>query len=172
MTSTKKITAVRKWGTLAVCCVAALLLAVDNTVLNLAIPHLVESMRPSATQLLWIADAYGFALGGLVIAMGNLGDRVGRKRLLLVGATAFGLASALTAYALDPELLIAARALQGVAGATIMPSTLSLVRHTFTDPKERTLAMGIAGGVGAGVSRSDPSWAARCSTTSGGARSS
>lgn len=142
--------ALRRWGTLAVCCVAGLLLAVDNTVLNLALPRLSSAMRPSSTQLLWIGDAYGFAVGALLIVMGRLGERVGRKRMLLCGAAVFGLVSALTAYAPSPGLLIAARALQGAAAATVMPSTLSLLRHTFTDPRERTTAMGVAGGIGAG----------------------
>ncbi|MEY9965548.1 EmrB/QacA subfamily drug resistance transporter [Streptacidiphilus sp. MAP12-16] len=143
------VSSARKWGTLAICSAAALLLGIDNTVLNLAIPDLVKVLHPSSTQILWIADAYSFALGSLLVVMGSLGDRIGRKRLLLVGATGFGLASLLTAYAGNPDLLIAARVLLGVAGATIMPSTASLVRSTFTDAKERTLAMGIAGGVGA-----------------------
>ncbi|QMU76260.1 MFS transporter [Streptacidiphilus sp. PB12-B1b] len=143
------VSAARKWGTLAICAAAALLLGIDNTVLNLAVPRLVAAMHPSSSQILWIADAYSFALGGLLVVMGSLGDRIGRKRLLLVGATGFGLASLLTAYSGSPELLIAARALLGVAGATIMPSTASLIRSTFTDPKERTLAMGISGGGGA-----------------------
>ncbi|WP_084699862.1 MFS transporter [Streptacidiphilus anmyonensis] len=149
-TSPQNLGAARKWGTLAVCCVASLVLGIDNTVVNLAFPHLVRDMDPSSTQLLWIADAYGFALGGLVIVMGSLGDRFGRKRLLLLGGAGFALASALTAEAPSAGWLIAARALQGVAGATLMPSTLSLVRNAFTDPKERSLAMGISGGVAAG----------------------
>jgi DHA2 family multidrug resistance protein-like MFS transporter len=144
------ITPIRKWGALAICCVAALLLGIDNSVLNLAIPSLTADMRPSATQILWIADVYGFTMGGLLIFMGNLGDRIGRKKLLLAGTIAFGLASAITAYATSPGLLIGARALLGIAGAAIMPSTLSLIRNTFTEPAERTMAMGISGGVGAG----------------------
>jgi EmrB/QacA subfamily drug resistance transporter len=146
----RPISAVRSWGTLAVCATAALLLGIDNSVLNLAIPDLVRTTHPSSTQLLWIADAYSFALGGLLVVMGTLGDRIGRKRLLLVGATGFGLASLLAAYAGNPDLLIAARALLGAAGATVMPSTASLIRSTFTDARQRTLAMGISGGVGAG----------------------
>jgi EmrB/QacA subfamily drug resistance transporter len=146
---THTVSAARKWGTLAICAAAALLLGIDNTVLNLAIPSLVRTMQPSSTQILWIADAYSFALGSLLVVMGSLGDRIGRKRLLLIGATGFGLASLLTAYSGNPDLLIAARALLGVAGATLMPSTASLIRSTFTDAKERTLAMGISGGVGA-----------------------
>ncbi len=139
----------RRWAVLAVCCVAAALLGIDNSVLNYAVPSLAAQLHPSSTQLLWIVDVYGFALGGLLIVAGNLGDRIGRKRLLLMGVAGFGAASALTAYAGSPALLIAARALQGVAGATIMPSTLSLVRSSFTDPKERTTAVGISGGVAA-----------------------
>ncbi|GAA2882383.1 MFS transporter [Streptosporangium fragile] len=134
---------------LAVACLATVLLSVDLTVLHLALPQLVADLGPSATQILWIGDAYGFALAGLLITMGNVGDRIGRKKLLLVGATAFGAASAVTAYAPTPELLIAARALLGVAGATIMPSTLSIVRNVFTDPKERTVAVGVWSGMGA-----------------------
>ncbi|MBP2702803.1 MFS transporter [Microbispora sp. RL4-1S] len=139
----------RKWGTLAVCCVAVLLLSIDLTVLHLALPRLQRDLAPSGTQFLWIADIYGFALAALLVTMGNVGDRIGRRRLLLIGAAAFGAASALTAYAPSPGLLIAARALLGVAGATIMPSTLSLVRNVFTDPKERTTAVGVWSSVSA-----------------------
>src|SRR3954467_5408340 len=106
----------RKWGTLVIACLAMLLLSIDLTVLHLAVPKLVVSLNPSATQLLWIADIYGFALAGLLVTMGNVGDRIGRKRLLLIGTVAFGAASAVTAYAPSPGLLIAARALLGVAG--------------------------------------------------------
>ncbi|GAA3096748.1 MFS transporter [Streptosporangium carneum] len=139
----------RKWGTLAIACLAMLLLSIDLTVLHLAAPKLVEDMRPSATQFLWIVDVYGFALAGLLVTMGNVGDRIGRKRLLLTGMVAFGGASALTAYAVTPEWLIAARALLGVAGATVMPSTLSMIRNVFTDPGERTTAVGVWSSVSA-----------------------
>ncbi|GAA1271716.1 MFS transporter [Planotetraspora silvatica] len=139
----------RKWGTLVIACLAMLLLSIDLTVLHLAVPKLVVSLNPSATQLLWIADIYGFALAGLLVTMGNVGDRIGRKRLLLIGTVAFGVASAVTAYASGPGLLIAARALLGVAGATIMPSTLSLIRNVFTDPRQRTTAVGIWSSVSA-----------------------
>ncbi|WP_433274204.1 DHA2 family efflux MFS transporter permease subunit [Actinosynnema sp. CS-041913] len=138
-----------KWGTLVLACLAMLVLAIDLTVLHLAVPALIADLGPSATQVLWIADVYGFALAGLLVTMGNVGDRWGRKRLLLVGAAAFGVASVATAYAPTPELLIAARALLGVAGATIMPSTLSIIRNVFTDPRERTAAVGLWSGVGA-----------------------
>ncbi|MEW1866463.1 MFS transporter [Streptomyces sp. NPDC088194] len=139
----------RRWAVLAICCVAAALLGIDNSVLNYALPSLSDQLHPSSTQLLWIVDVYGFVLGGLLIFAGSLGDRIGRKRLLLMGVAGFGAASALTAYADGPGTLIASRALLGVAGATIMPSTLSLVRNAFTDPKERTTAIGVSSGVGA-----------------------
>jgi DHA2 family multidrug resistance protein-like MFS transporter len=135
--------AARRWTTLGIACLAALLLAVDATVLNLAVPALTRSLHPSANQILWIADVYGFVLGGLLVTMGNLGDRIGRKRLLLLGVTAFAIASAATAFAPSPALLIAARAALGLAGATIMPSTLSILRGAFTDPGERTTAIGL-----------------------------
>ncbi|WP_188190831.1 MFS transporter [Nonomuraea sp. SYSU D8015] len=138
-----------KWSCLAIACLATLLLSLDLTVLHLALPRLVTDLGASSTQLLWIGDMYGFALAGLLITMGNLGDRIGRKRLLLIGAAAFGAASVVTAYAPNPELLIAARALLGVAGATIMPSTLSIVRNVFTEPGERTAAIGIWSGMSA-----------------------
>jgi DHA2 family multidrug resistance protein-like MFS transporter len=146
------VSSARKWATLAIGCLAGLVLAVDLTALHLAIPGLIRDLHPSSTQILWIADGYGFALAGLLVTMGYLGDRIGRKRLLLIGTAGFAAASLVTAYASSASLLIAARALLGVAGATIMPSTLSLVRNVFTEPAERTTAVGIWSGVtGAGV---------------------
>ncbi|WP_410658541.1 MFS transporter [Amycolatopsis sp. lyj-112] len=136
----------RKIGTLAVCVLAQLLIAIDLTVLHLVLPSLSEEMRPSTTEMLWIADAYGFALAGLLITMGNIGDRVGRKKLLLIGASLFGVASVITAYAPTAELLIVARVLLGIAAATLMPSTLSIVRNVFTG-KERAAAIGISSGL-------------------------
>ncbi|UCM90466.1 MFS transporter [Streptomyces marincola] len=132
-----------RWIALGVLVLAVLLVAVDATVLGLATPYLSEDLQPSGTQLLWIGDSYSFVLAGLLISMGSLGDRIGRKRLLLIGATAFGLVSVLNAYAHTPEAMIAARALLGVAGATLMPSTLALIRNLFPDPRERSLAIGI-----------------------------
>ncbi|RJQ81313.1 MFS transporter [Amycolatopsis panacis] len=136
----------RRWATLAICCLASLLLGIDLTVLHLAVPALTEALAPSAGQLLWIADVYGFVLGGLLLTMGTVGDRIGRKRLLVIGLSAFGLFSLATAYAPNPELLIAARALLGVAGATVMPSTLSIIRQVFADPRERAAAIGLWSG--------------------------
>ncbi|WP_344407411.1 MFS transporter, partial [Actinomadura nitritigenes] len=141
-----------RWVSLGVLVLAVLLVAVDATVLGLATPFISEDLRPSGAQLLWIGDVYSFVIAGLLVSMGGLGDRIGRKRLLLAGAAAFGAVSVLNAYATGPELLIAARALMGVAGATLMPSTLALIRNIFTDARERSMAIGIwASGVSAGA---------------------
>ncbi|MFI9581685.1 MFS transporter [Streptomyces sp. NPDC052236] len=134
-----------RWLALAVLVLAVLLIAVDATVLGLATPFLSEDLKPSSTQLLWIGDVYSFVIAGLLVSMGSLGDRIGRKKLLLIGSVAFGAVSVLNAYATSAELMILARALLGVAGATLMPSTLALIRNIFHDPKERSLAVGIWG---------------------------
>lgn len=133
----------RQWAALAILTLAVVLLAVDGTVLALAVPALTADLNPTATQLLWIGDIYSFALAGLLITMGNLADRIGRKKLLLIGAVGFGAASALAAFASTPELLIAARALLGISGATLMPSTLSIIRNVFEDPRQRTTAIAV-----------------------------
>ncbi|MEY9945173.1 MFS transporter [Kitasatospora sp. GAS1066B] len=135
----------RRWSGLAVLVLAVTLVVVDATVLVLAIPSITETLAPSSTSLLWIGDSYSFVLAGLLVSMGALSDRIGRKRLLLIGASAFGAASLLAAYAPSAAWLIAARALLGVAGATIMPSTLSLIRALFPDARERARAIGIWG---------------------------
>lgn len=134
-----------RWLALSVLVLAVLLVAVDATVLGLATPYISEDLKPSGTQLLWIGDVYSFVIAGLLVSMGSLGDRIGRKRILLIGATAFGAISVLNAYATTPELMIVARALLGVAGATLMPATLALIRNLFHDPRERSLAIGIWG---------------------------
>jgi MFS transporter, DHA2 family, multidrug resistance protein len=133
----------REWLALGVLVLVVLLLTIDGTVLYLAVPSLTADIGPSATQLLWIGDIYSFVLAGLLITMGNVADRIGRKRLLLIGSGAFGVASVAAAFASNPETLIAARALLGVAGATLMPSTLSIVRAMFTDAGQRTRAIAI-----------------------------
>jgi len=135
----------RRWAGLAVLVLAVTLVAVDATVLSLAIPSISETLRPSGTQLLWIGDSYSFVLAGLLVSMGALSDRVGRKKVLLIGSAAFGVASLLAAYAPGPGWLILARALLGIAGATIMPSTLSLIRSLFPDARERATAIGVWG---------------------------
>ncbi|MGW8375777.1 MFS transporter [Streptomyces sp. ODS28] len=134
-----------RWLALAVLVLAVLLVGVDATVLGLATPYLSEDLEPSSTQLLWIGDVYSFVIAGLLVSMGSLGDRVGRKKLLLTGSVVFGIVSALTAYAGSPASMIVWRALLGVAGATLMPSTLALIRNIFHDPRERSLAVGIWG---------------------------
>ena len=121
----------------------SLLISMDLTVLNLAVPSLTADLAPSAAQLLWIVDIYGFMIAGSLITMGALGDRIGRRRLLLIGGTAFGVASILAAFSTSAEMLIVSRAVLGVAGATLMPSTLSLIRNMFHDAAQRTAAIGI-----------------------------
>ena len=133
----------REWIGLAVIALPCLLYAMDLTVLNLAVPHLSADLRPSSTQLLWITDVYGFLLAGSLVTMGTLGDRIGRRRLLLAGAAAFGVASVLAAFSTSAGMLIAARALLGVAGATLAPSTLSLIRNMFLDQRQRTIAISV-----------------------------
>ncbi|WP_147916376.1 MFS transporter [Ruania zhangjianzhongii] len=133
----------REWAALAVLALPTILLGLDNNVLFLALPHLTAELAPSGTQLLWITDIYGFMIAGFLVTMGSLGDRIGRRRLLLIGATAFGLASIVTAYASSPEMLIGARALLGVAGATLMPSTLALISTMFLDGKQRATAIAV-----------------------------
>jgi DHA2 family multidrug resistance protein-like MFS transporter len=133
----------REWIGLAVIALPCLVYAMDLTVLTLAIPSLSADLGPSSTELLWIVDIYGFLVAGLLITMGTLGDRIGRRRLLMIGAAAFGVASVAAALSSSPEMLIASRALLGVAGATLAPSTLSLIRNMFRDERQRTVAIGI-----------------------------
>ncbi|ADB34379.1 major facilitator superfamily MFS_1 [Kribbella flavida DSM 17836] len=133
----------REWLGLAVLALPTILIGLDMTVLHLAAPILTADLAPSSSQLLWIIDVYGFVVAGLLITMGTVGDRIGRRRLLMIGAAGFALASAIAAFASSPELLIAARALLGLAGATLMPSTLSLLSNMFRDPRQRQLAIAI-----------------------------
>ena len=133
----------KEWIGLAVIAVPCLLYSMDLNVLNLAIPHLTADLQPTSTQLLWIVDIYGFLLAGFLITMGTLGDRIGRRRLLMIGAGAFGAASVLAAFSDSAEMLIFSRAVLGVAAATLAPSTLSLIRNMFLDARERTTAIGI-----------------------------
>ena len=133
----------REWTGLAVLALPCVLYSMDMTVLNLALPTLSAELRPSASELLWIVDIYGFLLAGFLVTMGTLGDRIGRRRLLLSGAVGFGFASVLAACATSTGTLIASRALLGIAGATIAPSTLSLIRHIFQDAGQRSVAIGV-----------------------------
>ena len=133
----------KEWIGLTVLTLPCLLVSMDLTVLYLAVPHLTADLKPSAAQLLWIVDIYGFLIAGSLITMGTLGDRIGRRRLLLIGAAAFGVASVLAAFSTSAEMLIATRAILGISGATLMPSTLSLIRSMFHDAGQRTFAIGI-----------------------------
>ncbi len=133
----------RRWFALGVLTMAVLIIGVDGTVLALAMPFISADLSASGTQLLWIGDIYSFVLAALLISMGSLGDRIGHKKLLLCGATVFGVVSAITAYSSSPEMLIATRALLGMAGATLAPATLALIRGLFPDQRERSIAVGI-----------------------------
>jgi DHA2 family multidrug resistance protein-like MFS transporter len=133
----------REWIGLTVIALPCLLYSMDLTVLYLAVPSLAADLEPSSSELLWITDIYGFFLAGFLITMGTLGDRIGRRRLLLIGASAFGAASIVAAFSTNVAMLIASRALLGVAAATLAPSTLSLIRNMFLDAKQRTFAIGV-----------------------------
>ncbi|HEY4277763.1 MAG TPA: MFS transporter [Conexibacter sp.] len=132
-----------RWTVLAVICAAVLAVVIDVTVLHVAAPAITEDLQPSAVQLLWIIDVYPLVVAPLLVASGALGDRFGRKRMLIGGLAIFGLASALAAFAWSPEVLIGARAIMGIGGATILPSTMSIVRDVFDDRNERRTAVGI-----------------------------
>jgi MFS transporter, DHA2 family, multidrug resistance protein len=133
----------REWIGLAVLALGAMMMSFDLFTLLLALPHVSADLGADGIEQLWIVDIYGFLVGGFLITMGGLGDRIGRRKLLMIGAAVFGVASVVSAYAPTPELLILARALLGVAGATLTPSTLSLVINMFHDPRQRGLALGI-----------------------------
>ncbi len=138
-----------RWVVLVVLCVSLLLVAVDATVLHVAVPAVTEDLRPDAVELLWIVDTYPLVCAALLILFGTLGDRVGRRRILLLGYGLFGVASALAAFAPDARTLVLARALLGAGGAMIMPATLSILRHVFPDRRERALAIGVWSAVAA-----------------------
>ncbi|MGI5453597.1 MFS transporter [Streptomyces sp. CA-249302] len=138
-----------RWVVLVVLCTSLLLVAVDATVLHVAVPAVTEDLKPGAIELLWIVDIYPLVCASLLILFGTLGDRVGRRRILLLGYALFGVASGLAALAHDPQVLILARALLGVGGAMIMPATLSILRQVFPDRRERALAIGVWSAVAA-----------------------
>lgn len=133
----------REWIGLALLALPTILLGLDLTLLHLALPALSVDLRATSAQALWIVDAYGFMIAGFLITMGTLGDRIGRRKLLMVGAAAFGVASLMAAYSTSATMLIAARAMLGVAGATLMPSTLALISNMFFHPHQRALAIGV-----------------------------
>ncbi len=131
----------REWIGLAVLALPTLLLSLDLSVLILAIPNVTADLHPSSSQMLWIVDIYGFSVAGLLVTMGNLGDRIGRRRLLMIGAAMFSVASVVAAYSTSTEMLIAARAAMGIAGSTLMPNTLALIANMFRNAKQRAVAI-------------------------------
>lgn len=133
----------RPWLGLLVILGPVLLVSMDGSILFLALPRISQALTPTADQALWILDIYGFAVGSLLITFGNVGDRYGRLRLLMIGAAAFGVGSAAAAFAPNPELLIVARGLMGIAGATLLPSALAVLSELFTDPRRRAQAVGV-----------------------------
>ena len=135
----------KEWMGLFVLALTCMLYSMDLTVLNLALPQISRDLKPSSSQLLWIVDIYGFFLAGSLITMGTLGDRIGRRKMLLIGGALFALVSAVAAFSKSSEMLIFLRALQGIAGATLAPSTLSLIRVLFRNPQQRAIAMGLWG---------------------------
>jgi DHA2 family multidrug resistance protein-like MFS transporter len=155
MTTTEPLAGRKEWIALVALMLPPLLIGMDITVLYFAIPPIAEVLQPSSAQQLWIIDIYGFVLASTVITMGNIGDLVGRRRLLIIGAVVFGAASVMAAYSTSPAMLITARAIQGLAAATQMPSALALVRTLFHNPKQRrsaiaTWSIGTAAGLSLG----------------------
>jgi len=145
----------REWIGLAVLALPTLLIALDVSVLYLALPQLTADLGAGSTQQLWILDIYSFMIAGFLVTMGTLGDRIGRRRLLMIGAAAFGVASVVAAFSTSAEMLIATRALLGIAGATLGPSTMALIRNMFPDPRQMQTALGawmfcFMGGMAAG----------------------
>ncbi|MEV6769512.1 MFS transporter [Nocardia sp. NPDC051030] len=133
----------REWLGLAVLALACLVYSMDLTVLHLAVPEISAVLRPTSSQLLWIIDVYGFLVAGLLLTMGTIGDRIGRRRLLMTGAAAFAAVSIIAAFAPSAPVLIGCRAMLGIAGATLAPSTLSLIFTMFRDPAQRSVAVGV-----------------------------
>jgi DHA2 family multidrug resistance protein-like MFS transporter len=133
----------RVWIGLAVLALPTLVAAMDISVLFLALPNLSESLEASGLQQLWIMDTYGFVLSGFLVTMGTLGDRIGSRKLLLIGGGAFGVLSAVAAFSTSPGMLITCRALLGVAGATLMPSGFALIRNMFLDARQRSVAFAV-----------------------------
>lgn len=135
-----------RWAVLAVLCISLLVVSLDNTILNVALPTLVSDLHATSSQLQWIVDAYTVVFAGLVITAGSLGDRFGRRKTLFGGLALFGLGSALSAFSQSPDELIFFRCLMGVGGAFVMPSTLSILTNVFTGPHDRAKAIGIWSG--------------------------
>jgi MFS family permease len=136
----------RRWITLAVLCTSLLIIVMDNTILNVAIPSLVDDLGATNSQLQWIVDGYTLVFAGLLLTTGSLGDRFGRKKALRAGIVIFAFGSALSALATSPIHLILTRGLMGIGGALIMPSTLSILTNVFRDPRERARAIAVWAG--------------------------
>ncbi len=150
--TTPRRAGLRQWAALVVLMLPVLLVSVDNTVLSFALPSISKALEPSGTGMLWIIDAYPLVLAGLLVAMGSFGDRIGRRRLLLIGSVGFAAVSVGAAFAPSTEWLIASRAALGFFGAMLMPSTLSLLRSVFVDRDQRRLAIAVwASGFAAGA---------------------
>ncbi len=144
--------ATHRWAVLGVLCVSLLIVSLDNTILNVALPAIVRDMGASSSQLQWIVDAYAIVFAGLLLVAGSLGDRLGRKWVLMVGLTVFAAGSAASAFSDTPAHLIGSRAFMGIGAAAIMPSTLSILTNVFTEPDERARAIGVwSGTTGLGV---------------------
>lgn len=132
-----------RWVVLVVLCTSLLLVALDSTILYVALPAVTEDLKPTSVELLWIGDAYPLVCASLLILFGTLGDRVGRRKILLLGYGLFGAASALAVFSDTAQVLIVARAILGIGGAMIMPATLSILRDVFPDRHERAVAIGV-----------------------------
>ncbi|HWI21045.1 MAG TPA: MFS transporter [Baekduia sp.] len=145
-----------RWRSLGIISAALLIVIIDITVLHIAAPSIAEDLKPSSTELLWIVDIYALVAAPLLLAAATLGDRFGRKRVLIVGLIIFTSASAFAAFATNPEMLIAGRALQGVGGAMVMPNTMSIIRALFPDRRERVKAIGIWSAILAGGGAAGP----------------
>ncbi len=141
-----------RWAVLAILCVSLLVTSLDTTILNVAIPDIIRSLHASSSDLQWVVDVYAVVFAGLLLVFGNMGDRLGRKWVLVAGVAVFGAGSAASAFSGSPVHLVAARAFQGVGAAAIMPSTLSVLTNVFTDARERAQAIGFwSGTTGLGV---------------------
>ncbi len=133
----------RRFAALAVLMMPVLLISVDNTILSFALPSISRALNPDATTQLWIVDAYPLVLAGLLVVMGSIGDRIGRRRILVIGASGFALFSVAAAFATDAWMLVAARIVMGVFGAMLMPATLSIIRNVFVHAGERRMALAV-----------------------------
>ena len=162
----------RRYAILAVLCLSLFLIVVDNTITNVALPTLVRELHASNTQLAWVVDAYSLVFAGLLLAMGSLGDRYGRKGALTIGLIVFTTFSTVAAFTHSPAQLIAARAVMGAGAALIFPATLAILANVFTDPRERAKAIGIWAAVTGAAVALGPISGASCSSTSGGVRCS